>query len=62
MPPGLDILIDRPPPVLAPSEDCESIMAYRLKWKTQPSATRICWLTTGELRRRLSMPHQDHPA
>ena len=41
-----DILIDRTPR-LGALKDCESIMAYRLKWKTQPSATRICWLTTG---------------
>jgi len=62
MPPEQDIFVDRKLPALAPSEDCESVMVHSLKWKTQPSGTRIRWLTTGEHRRRLSILHQDHPA
>jgi hypothetical protein len=42
MTPEQDIFVDRKLPTLAPSEDREIVMAYRLKWKTPPSATRIC--------------------
>jgi hypothetical protein len=60
--PEQDVCADRKLHALAPSEDCESVMAYRLKWKTQPTAMRICWLMTGAQRRRISILHQDHPA
>ena len=62
MPPEQDVCADRKLHALAPSEDCESVMAYRLKWKTQPSATRIRWLTIGEHHQRIVHLHQDHPA
>jgi hypothetical protein len=62
MPPKPDVCADRQLPALAPSGDREIVMAYRLKWKTQPAATRIYWLTTGAYRRRIFSLHQDHPA
>ena len=62
MPLEPDIFVNRAFLALVRSEDREVVMAYCLKWKTQPSATRICWVTTGAHCRRLSMIHLDHPA
>jgi hypothetical protein len=62
MPPEQDIFVDRKFPALAPSEDCESVMVHSLKWKTQPSGTRIRWLTIGEQHQWIANLHQDHPA
>jgi hypothetical protein len=62
MPPKQDVFADWKLPAWAPSDDREVVMAYRLKWKTQPSAMRICWLMIGAQCRRISILHQDHPA
>ena len=57
-----EVVVDREILALARSEDREIVMAYRLKWKTPPSATRICWLTTDAQGQRIAILHQDYPA
>jgi hypothetical protein len=62
MTPEQDIVVDRELRALARSEDREIVMAYHLKWKTPPSATRICWLTTDVQGQHIAILHQDYPA
>ena len=62
MTPEQDLIVDRELLALARSEDSEIVMAYRLKWKTPPSATRICWLTTDAQCQRIAILPQDYPA
>lgn len=62
MPPEQDIFVDRKLPALPPSEDCEVVIAYYLKWKTQPSGTRIRWLTVGAQHQWIANLYQDYPA
>jgi hypothetical protein len=56
------LLLDRELLSLACSEERKIVMVHGLAWKTQPSATRICWLTIGEHHRRIATLHQDNPA
>jgi hypothetical protein len=62
MTPEQDIIVDRERNALACSEERENVMAYRLKWKTPPSATRICWLTTDVEGRWIASLPQDYAA
>jgi hypothetical protein len=56
------LLLDWELLTLACSEEREIVMVHGLEWKTQPSATRICWLTIGEQHRRIATLPQDNPA
>ena len=62
MTPEQEIVVDQGHIALACSEERESIMAFRLKWKIPPSARKICWLTTDVECRWIAILPQDYAA
>jgi hypothetical protein len=56
------IVLDWESPILACSQEHDLVMMHYLRAKSQPSATKICWVTVGKQRRRIPDRLQEHPA